>query len=69
LRNQVNRLCGTANENDLLFAPGIDEALYLLARRFISCGCLFAQAMDTPMNIRILCAVVAIQCVDNDLCF
>src|SRR4249920_47064 len=39
LRNQVNRFCGTANKDDLLFAPGIDEALYLLARRFISRGC------------------------------
>src|SRR5262249_987262 len=67
LRNQVYRLRSAANEDNFPFAPGVNKALDFLARRFIGCGRPFAQIVDAPMNIRILRAVVAIQCVDDTL--
>src|SRR5262249_56652061 len=67
LRNQVYRLRSAANEDNFPFAPGVNKALDFLARRFIGCGRPFAQIVDAPMNIRILRAVVATQCVDDTL--
>ena len=51
MHHEIDAFGGAADKDALLRLAGIDEALHLLARAFVSGGRFLAQVMNAAMNI------------------
>src|SRR5262245_66343665 len=67
--DQVDSLGGAADENDLAWLGGVQEALHLDSGHFIFVSGPLTEKMDAAVNVRVLLAIESIQPVDDTLRF
>ncbi len=67
LRDEVDALGGTANEDDFARLGRAEEAAYLLTCLLVSAGGTLTQQMDGTMNVGVVVAVVVLQGVEYRL--
>src|SRR5262245_19735197 len=67
--DQVNRLGGAADEDDLLGLTGAEETLDFLPRRFELLGGALAKRMDAAVHVGVVRLVIALHFIDDALRF
>ena len=58
LRDQIDRLCGTAHENDFIGTGCVDQLLHFSARVFVGIRGTLTEGVNTAMHIGVVAAVI-----------
>ena len=65
MRDQIDRFCGAAGQDDLSTAGGVNEVAKLVTSPFVEFRGAVAQCMNTAMDVGMIFALIARDRVDD----